>query len=72
MPSNAFLSPKDVSKLRLIEEVWVSAAYWDDDAVKRYRRLGLLASDGNTISLTESGRRACATKAPILSLYHPI
>jgi hypothetical protein len=66
------LSDTDVRNLRLIEEVWVSASFWDDDTMKRYHGLGLLACDGNTISLTDTGRRACASISPGLSLYHPI
>jgi hypothetical protein len=71
MSKNAPLSKADLRKLQTIEEHWVSATHWDDKPMKRYRGLGLLECDGNTISLTDSGRRACAT-TPVLSLYHPI
>lgn len=51
---------------------WVSASYWDDDTIKRYQTLGLLACDGVKISLTDTGRRACGSTAAGVSLYHPI
>ena len=71
MPPKVSLSPDDVHRLQLIEEIWFSASYWDDDTIKGYQALGLLACDGVRISLTDTGRRACGRSA-VLSLYHPI
>jgi hypothetical protein len=72
MSAEVALSPDDLHRLQLIEELWVSASYWDDDTIKGYQALGLLACDGVRISLTDTGRRACGGSAPVVSLYHPI
>ena len=72
MRPDVALSLADVHRLQLIEDVWVSASYWDDDTIRGYQALGLLACDGVKISLTSTGRRACGRTAPVLSLYHPI
>jgi hypothetical protein len=56
------LSPADLRALKLIDEVWVCASYWEDEIIKRYRALGLVASDGECIRLTDAGRQACASE----------
>lgn len=62
MPCSDDLSAPELSGLRAIPNRFVSADYWEDETVQRYRALGLVWSDGDQIHISEAGRLACANQ----------
>jgi hypothetical protein len=73
------LTVMDHHNLRWIAQVWVSASYWEDETIRRYRQLGLVSNNGARLRLTEAGQRASMATSvgsrpvsPSAAAYHPI
>ena len=60
MPSGDSLLDRDLRLLKSIFEHFISADYWEDATIKRYRALDLVSCDGKQIHLTSIGERALA------------
>jgi hypothetical protein len=52
------LPERELLALTRIGKIWVCASYWEDEAIKRYRELGLVTPIGDRISLTGAGKQA--------------
>jgi hypothetical protein len=62
-PIEISLSADEWRGLQWVAKGAVSADYWEDATVRRYRTLGLVEQEGRTIRLSEAGRRAVASAA---------
>lgn len=51
------LSSRELRALQTIAETWVSADFWEDETIKRYRELGLVTCIADRIALTEAGQQ---------------
>ena len=58
------LSSHELRALRTIAEVWVSADFWEDETIKRYRELGLVTRIGDRITLTVAGKQVAQEILP--------